>query len=108
MFELECVCKVDTLSIMMMMMMIMLVVAVTAAVVVMMMPDQYLGYRCEVQAPKTILYPMEVDLGTFYTGIPVHFDITTENICNLPTSYTLEFGISFSTGIGFAKVSARK
>jgi hypothetical protein len=31
-----------------------------------------------------------VDLGTFYTGIPVHFDITTENICNLPTSYTLE------------------
>jgi hypothetical protein len=54
------------------------------------MPDQYLGYRCEVQAPKTILYPMEIDLGTFYVGIPLHFDITTENICNLPTSYTFE------------------
>eukprot|EP00605_Chrysophyceae_sp_TOSAG23-4_P000478 GSChrysophyteH1.ASY1.ANO1.537.1 assembled CDS len=54
------------------------------------MPDQYIGYRCEVQAPKTILYPMNIDLGVFYIGIPVYFDIFTENICNLPTSYCLE------------------
>ena len=53
-------------------------------------PDQYIGYRCEVQAPKTILYPMDINVGDVYTGVPVYFDITTENICNLPTTYTLE------------------
>jgi len=53
-------------------------------------PDQYVGFRCEVQAPKTILYPMKINVGDVYTGVPVYFDITTENICNLPTSYNLE------------------
>ena len=53
-------------------------------------PDQFVGFRCEVQAPKTILYPMKIDVGDVYMGVPVYFDITTENICNLPTSYSIE------------------
>ena len=54
------------------------------------MPDQYLSFRCEVQAPKTVMYPMAVDVGKVYVGVPVYFEVTTENICNLPAAYKLE------------------
>lgn len=54
------------------------------------MPDQYLSFRCEVQAPKTVMYPMAIDVGKVYVGVPVYFEVTTENICNLPAAYKLE------------------
>jgi len=66
------------------------------------MPDQFVGYRCEVQAPKTIMYPMKIDVGDVYLGVPVYFDVNTENICNLPTSYTLERPGGATTGFKLA------
>ena len=65
-------------------------------------PDQFVGYRCEVQAPKTIMYPMKIDVGDVYLGVPVYFDVNTENICNLPTSYTLERPGNANTGFKLA------
>jgi len=51
---------------------------------------QFTSLRGEVQAPKTIMHPMAVDLGYVYVGMPVHFEITVENICNIPTKFKLE------------------
>ena len=35
------------------------------------------------------MYPMHVDVGNVYLGVPVSFEVTTENICNLPAAYKL-------------------
>ena len=51
---------------------------------------QSTSFRGEVQAPKTIMYPMSVDLGYCYVGMPVYFDITVENICNIPTRFKMD------------------
>jgi len=51
--------------------------------------SHYLNLRGEVQAPKTIMYPMKINLGQVYVGQPVKFSVTIENLCNLPTKYKL-------------------
>lgn len=33
---------------------------------------------------------MHVDVGSVYLGVPVYFEVTTSNICNLPAAYKLE------------------
>eukprot|EP01031_Cornospumella_fuschlensis_P040152 gene40152-48929_t len=48
---------------------------------------QYLNLRGEVQAPKVILYPLNQGLGQVYVGRPVQFQLTLENVCNLPTKF---------------------
>jgi hypothetical protein len=53
-------------------------------------PSQFLSIRGEVQAPKTVLYPMTVSLGKVFLSIPVYFDIFLENKCNLPTKFKFE------------------
>ena len=50
---------------------------------------QFQSFRGEIQAPKTIMYPMLIDLGVVFMGMPVSFSVSTENICNLPTTYKL-------------------
>ena len=70
--------------------------------------SHYLNLRGEVQAPKTIMYPMKVNVGTVYVGQPVKFTVTIENLCNLPTKYKLLrpggdsslYKISFDKGKG--------
>jgi hypothetical protein len=49
-----------------------------------------MSMRGEVQTTKTILYPMAVNLGKVYIGVPVVFEITIENICNLPSKFKFE------------------
>ena len=51
--------------------------------------SQYLNLRGEVQAPKTIMYPLLISLGHVYVGQPVKFSVSTENLCNLPTKFKL-------------------
>lgn len=48
---------------------------------------QYVNLRGEVQSPKVLLYPMQHGLGQVYVGRPVSFQVTLENICNLPTKF---------------------
>eukprot|EP00981_Chlorochromonas_danica_P012830 scaffold5444_cov181-Ochromonas_danica.AAC.11 len=48
---------------------------------------QYLNLRGEVQQPKVMLYPMQHNLGQVYVGRPVKFQLTLENVCNLPTKF---------------------
>jgi hypothetical protein len=50
---------------------------------------QFQSFRGEIQAPKTIMYPMSFDLGVVFVGMPVSFSVSTENICNLPTNFKL-------------------
>lgn len=72
------------------------------------LPSQCISVRGEIQAPKTIMYPMQVDLGVVYIGMPVTFKVTIENMCNLPTKYRLErpggeasnFKVDFDFGKG--------
>ena len=51
--------------------------------------SHYLNLRGEVQSPKTIMYPLLINLGQVYVGQPVKFSVTTENLCNLATKYKL-------------------
>jgi hypothetical protein len=36
------------------------------------------------------MYPMHVDVGKVYIGVPVTFDMNIENLCNLPAKYKYE------------------
>jgi hypothetical protein len=52
--------------------------------------SQFLSIRGEIQVPKTVLYPMTINLGKVFVSIPVYFDIFLENKCNLPTKFKFE------------------
>jgi len=70
--------------------------------------SQFLNLRGEVQAPKTVMYPLLVPLGHVYVGQPVSFSVTTENLCNLPTKFKLTrpggdssaYSLSYENGKG--------
>lgn len=54
------------------------------------LPKQCLSFRGEVQAPKTVISPMFINLGKVYVGVPVSFDFNIQNLCNLATKYKID------------------
>jgi hypothetical protein len=54
------------------------------------LPTQILPFRGEVQTPKAILLSTNVNIGTVYENIGVPFNITLQNLSNLPTKFKFE------------------
>ena len=65
-------------------------IADTASNVPLLIEPAYVSVRAEIQSPKTIMYPLNIQLGTVFIGVPIPYSVTIENLSNLKTNYTLE------------------